>query len=207
MTCDAVQNCVDGDGASLGGRVMNSLMGFKGGGGDLDMLGSVSSIRVPGGPEGDGDVIIGDLIGRSDSGANVHVEVAAKGYRIRQEQLDDPTSSSQIQGISNGGDVSVIADFTSRGASFAESSIIGDVLLGQAGPSVSMMDAVGGETTGRLELVQTATANDGTEHRQFSVRSGSRSKYGHGPPGSGGRFCQCHGFGHEWSFEPAGCFL
>ncbi len=31
VTCDAIQNCADSEGASFGGRIMTSLMGFKGG--------------------------------------------------------------------------------------------------------------------------------------------------------------------------------
>ena len=31
VTCDAIQNCADSEGASFGGRLMASMMGFKGG--------------------------------------------------------------------------------------------------------------------------------------------------------------------------------
>ncbi|HEB89526.1 MAG TPA: hypothetical protein ENI85_08160, partial [Deltaproteobacteria bacterium] len=147
------------------GPVRTSLVSENPGGGALGIKVEARSTARTGFPGAEAQpVILGDVIGRSTTGADVDVEVFASGSEIRQVQLDDPLQSSRILGVSNGGRVSVRAEFDAE----PRLSILLDPLtppptdvFAQDGTDVSIDNIATGETTGRLELAQTASAADG----------------------------------------------
>ncbi len=146
------------------GPVRTELVADNAGGGDL-AIGIVARARPANTVLGTEprDVILGDVIGTSNTGANVDVDVFASGRTIRQEDPDDPTMASRISGISNGGDVSVRAEFNARRVlRVPPTTMVGNETLGVDGVSISMDDVADGMTTGRLELVQLAIAGEGT---------------------------------------------
>jgi hypothetical protein len=134
------------------GVARTGLVATNPGGGDLGLLIRARTLLVDEDVPDEGDLVIGDVIGTSTTGANVDVSVFGWGRRIRQESLDDASQQSRIFGSSNGGDVSVLAEFVAEGLEYttpadAEAN-------GIAGASIHMDNAVDGETSGKLTLVQ-----------------------------------------------------
>jgi len=133
------------------GVIRSELSAENAGGGGLDILVRARSSQTLPDP-GDGYVVFGDIVGTSTSGADVDIGVLGIGRSVRQQNLDDSSQSSQIRGVSNGGDVSVSAEF--RNASFDFSDFDGSTTVGQSGLQLSMDNAVTGDTTGNLSLEQ-----------------------------------------------------
>lgn len=146
---------------SSDGDVRSSLDAENTGGGALDLVLEAYSSRGLF-PESDavGDTILGDVIGRSSEGADVDVEVLASGGSIRMESDRDPARESRIRGISNGGDVTVRADFrlaNAYGFDLDETEI-----RGRDAQSLVMENHVLGSTSGALTLIQDAEAGAGS---------------------------------------------
>lgn len=147
---------------SRNGDVRTSLDAENAGGGALDInvfATSLTSFLSFGGSTSGGDAILGDVIGRSTTGANVDIDVVATGNAIRMESNEDPLTSSRILGVSTRGDVLVRAGFSGTNSLF--SSRTETTIRGDAGHSVGMQNAVDGETEGGLTLIQNATAGRG----------------------------------------------
>lgn len=142
------------------GVTRTSLVSENTGGGHLEMRVFTNAVRFSGEDPDSGSVILGDVIGRSNAGSDVDILVNAAGEHVRQQDLDDPSRASRILGISNGGDVSVRADFKVR---TAPTTIDGLHVLGGDGYSAVMQDAVGGETFGNLVLSQNTTAGSASD--------------------------------------------
>jgi hypothetical protein len=141
------------------GVIRSELSTENAGGGGLDILVRANSSQtLP--DQGDGYVVFGDIVGTSTSGADVNIEVLGIGRSVRQENLDDSSQSSQIRGVSNGGDVSVSANF--RNSSFDFSDSDGSTTIGQSGLMLSMDNAVTGDTTGNLALEQHGSGDYGS---------------------------------------------
>ncbi len=150
------------------GDVSTSLVSENTGGGDLTLFVDASSLRrgleLPDGfalSDG-GRVLLGDVVGRSNTGRNVDIFVRALGNEIVRERRDQPGKASRIRGESKGGgDVSVRAEFGIVAAA-GETETEGQV-LGDSGRSISLDNVVGGDTTGRLVLGQQAEAARGAD--------------------------------------------
>jgi hypothetical protein len=161
-------------GTEIGARA--SLVAENPGGGDLGVhvaaytfpaTTTIPSLGVPA-------TTIGDVIGRSDTGANVDVSVTAQGQEVRLVDLDDPSRASRIEGVSNGGDVSVSADLR---VSLQRVDQVGDDFYGSQGPSISLDNAVSGSTSGNLVLSQFATAGSGASISPINVPGTATSRY------------------------------
>ncbi len=136
---------------------------------------------------GDGDVILGDIHGRSTTGSDVTVRVVASGYQVFQQNLDDPTSTSQIRGTSNGGDVSISTDFRTGNRISTNPFIVGTEVRGLDGPDIVIDESVSGDTTGNLEFIMQGRAGSGGNITRAPGLSPPGATY---RPGNGGSVTQ-----------------
>jgi len=145
------------------GPIETSLVAENEGGGALELyVGGLVYRPEPGSfpspPPGPRNIEIGPAIGSSDSGAAVSVGVGATGESVSRRVNEDGTMAP-IRGTSNGGDAEVGASVAVWGVLDAE--ISDEVAIGGAGRSVEMDGWVEAETTGRIQLEQTASAAHG----------------------------------------------
>lgn len=144
------------------GVTRTGLVATNPGGGDLairiDANTAVGELNAP--EPDDGDLVIGDVVGTVAT-SNVDVLVSGTGRHVRLENLDDAGTPSQIQGFSNGGDVSVRADLTSSDGFLVE--VTPTAWIGADGAAMTMDDTVSGDTSGQLTLSQNARAGAGTD--------------------------------------------
>ena len=150
--------------STFNGEARTSLNAENTGGGDLALnvdvhafTGSDPTARYV----SDDDVVVGDVIGRSTTGADVDILVRAGGATVRNERSgpDGASERSRVEGISNGGQVSVTADYVgANGFSGVEE---GNTLVGADGGSLVMENVVSGATSGSLTLEQLARGGNG----------------------------------------------
>lgn len=143
------------------GVTRTGLVAGNPGGGDLEI--DVMTMALPAHqlralPD-EGDLVFGDIVGEAMGDADVRIEVFGSGREIRQENLDDAAIPSQIFGSSESGDVSVVAEFVGMSVDITRDT--GSELIAEPGASIVMDNAVGGETSGNLRLVQDGFAGDG----------------------------------------------
>jgi hypothetical protein len=137
-----------------------SLVSENEGGGDLRL--SVTAFSESyvdtSGDRAEGVLTLGDVVGHSNTGADVSVEVHAGGQHL--ELLGGASDGkNRVYGDSNGGAVSVSSKLSRYGA--LEGSESTTELRGGAGRSFELDNYVAGETTGRLSLSQAVEAGSG----------------------------------------------
>jgi len=148
---------------------VTALTATNPGGGNLEMIVSARGGLGASGRDG-GDAVVGDVVGTSSTGADVRIAVEASGGRggvllggqagsgggvIQENRSPGKVARpSRIYGASQGGAVSVEARFSGGGGGnsfqFEESARPG------SGASISMDNAVDGDTRGDLALSQHA---------------------------------------------------
>lgn len=140
--------------SSYGGNVETALNAINAGGGDLEVR-VEANLRAPFrfGPALFGlNSVLGDVVGTSTTGANVSVDVIARGRDIEYAPDIAPGEVAEVRGVSNGGDVSVSGLWD---AYLSEDDVmVGDELQAGAGNALHADNWVQGETTGELSLTQ-----------------------------------------------------
>ncbi|MDJ0847748.1 MAG: hypothetical protein QNK04_05105 [Myxococcota bacterium] len=153
------------------GDARTALQATNPGGGDLAVSvsargggGLVAGLAESGDDGAGRDAVLGDILASSATGADVELEVFAVGGQgawnpavsaepgaagtVVQQKLDGSGDPSRIHGESNGGAVSVMAEFLG--------GLGGDGANGGDGGSMSMENVAGGDTAGDLLLEQRA---------------------------------------------------
>lgn len=158
---------------SRSGDIETELVAENLGGGDLALVIDADSQRVfegfNSGPSEGGDIVLGDVIGRSENGRDVEINITATGNHLRRESLDDSSQPSRILGVSNGGAVTVSTSL-SVGTDYTFTPQ-GGQSFGADGNSIDLENIVEGETSGALTLHQAASAGNavGVEFRDNEV--------------------------------------
>ena len=149
--------------STFSGEARTSLVGENGGGGALilDVAAFSGTDPLTAHASDGGDVVVGDVIGRSTTGADVDVRVRARGATVRTERSGSGGTSerARVEGISNGGQVSVSADYRGENAFIVVEA--GGTRTGADGASLVMEDVVSGTTAGSLALEQIARGGNG----------------------------------------------